>query len=132
MEHFNRFFGEIGPKLASKIPHSLTSFEHFLPGDYPSLEEKPIRDDELNDAFQKQKSSGYDDISSVIKHISPSIFELLRYIFNLSIEKDIFPDQLKTAKVPSLFKKGDHTLMDNYGPISVLPPFLKKFGKNKL
>ena len=84
MENFNKFFSEIGPKLASKISHSLMSFEHFLHGDYR-----------------------YDEISSdVIKHISPSIFESLRYIFNLSIEKAIFPDQLKIAKVAPLFKKG--------------------------
>ena len=124
---FNKFFSEIGPKLASKIPHSLISFEHFLHGDYPSLEEKPITDDELNEALQTlktKKSSGCDEISSdVIKRISPSVFEPLRYIFNLSIKKDIFPDQLKIAEVIPLFKKGDNALMDNYCPISVLPIF---------
>ena len=57
--------------------------------------------------------------------ISPSIFEPLRYISNLSIEKGIFPDQLKIAKVTPLFKKGDNVLMDNYCPISVLPCFSK-------
>ena len=90
-ENFNKFFSEIGPKLPSKIPHLLISFEHFLHGDYPSLEEKPITDDELNEALQTlktKKRSGYDEISSdVIKHIAPSIFEPLRYIFDLSIEK---------------------------------------------
>ena len=30
------FFSEIGPKLASKIPHSLISFEQFLHGHCPS------------------------------------------------------------------------------------------------
>ena len=78
-ENFHIFFSEVGPKLASKIPHSLISFEHFLHSDYPSLEEKPITDDELNGALQTlktKKSSGYDEISSdVIKHISPSVFE---------------------------------------------------------
>ena len=28
-ENFNKYFSEIGPKLASKIPYSLISFEHF-------------------------------------------------------------------------------------------------------
>ena len=59
------------------------------------------------------------------QYISPSVFEPLRYIFNLSIEKGIFPDQLKIAKVTPLFKKGDNALMDNYRPISVIPYFLK-------
>ena len=50
VEIFNIFFREIGPKPASQIPHLLTSFEQFLHSDYPSLEEKPITDDELNEA----------------------------------------------------------------------------------
>ena len=29
VENFNKFFSEIEPKLASKIPHLLISFEHF-------------------------------------------------------------------------------------------------------
>ena len=106
--NLNQLFSEIGAKLASKIPHSLISFEQFLHGDYPSLEEKPTTDDKLNKALQtlKKKSSGYDEIfSDVIKHISPSTFERLRYIFNLSIEKGIFPDKLKIAKLTPLFKK---------------------------
>ena len=128
-KNFNNFFNEIGPKLATKIPHSLISFQHFLHGNYPPLEEKPIADDELNEALQilkTRKSSGYDDIfSNITKHISPSIFEPLRYIFNLSIEKGICPDQLKIAKVSSVFKKSDNALRDNYRPISVLPCFSK-------
>ena len=70
-----------------------------------------MTDDELNEAlqtFKTKKGSGYDEISSdIIKHISSSVFEPMRYILNLSIEKSIFPDQLKIAKVTSLFKKGD-------------------------
>ena len=49
----------------------------------------------------------------------------LRYIFKLCIEKGIFTDQIKIAKVTPLFKKGDNALMDNYRPISVIPYFLK-------
>ena len=128
-ENFNNFFSEIGPKLATKIPHSSISFQRFLHGDYPSLEEKLITDVELNKTLQilkTRKSSGYDDISSnVTKHISPSIFDPLRYIFNLSIEKGIYPDQLKIAKVSPVFKKSDTTLRDNYRPVSVLPCFSK-------
>ena len=55
-ENFNKFFCEIGPKLESKIPHLLISFEHFLHGDYPSLEDKPITDDELNEALPTLKT----------------------------------------------------------------------------
>ena len=95
----------------------LICFEHFLHWDYPFLEEKLITDDELNEALQTlktKKSSGYDEISpDVTERISPSVFEPLRYIFNLSIEKGIFPDKLQIAKVTTLFKKGNNVLMDN-------------------
>ena len=56
VENFDKFFSEIGPKLASKIPHLLISFEHFSHGDYLSLEEKPITDDELNEVLQTLKT----------------------------------------------------------------------------
>ena len=49
----------------------------------------------------------------------------MRYIFNMSIEKDIFPDQLTIAKVTPLFQNGDILLIDNNRPISVLPCFSK-------
>ena len=68
-KNVNNFFSEIGHKLASKISHSLISFEHFLHGNYPSLEEKHITDDKLNEAVQTlktKKNSGYDEISSEI------------------------------------------------------------------
>ena len=44
----------------------------------------------------------------------------------MSIEKEIFPEQLKIAKVTSLFKKGDNELMENYRPMSVLHPCFSK------
>ena len=54
-ENFTNFFSEIGPKLASKIPYLIISFEYFLHGNYPSLEEKPIKDDKLNETLQTLK-----------------------------------------------------------------------------
>ena len=118
---------EIGPKLEFKIPISSISFKHFLHEDYLSLEEKPITDNELNEAikiFKPKKSFGYDDIySDVIQHISQSVFELLKYVCNLSLETGIFLAQLKMTKVAPLFKKGANASVDNHGPISVFPYF---------
>ena len=55
-----------------KYPHSLISFEHFLHGDFPSLEEKPITDHELNEALEDLKIKKISCV--VIKHISSSSF----------------------------------------------------------
>ena len=41
-------------------------------------------------------------------------------IFNLSIEKSIFPDECKIAKLKPLFKKGCKMEPKNYRPISLL------------
>ena len=49
----------------------------------------------------------------------------MQYLFNLSFEKSTFPDNLKLAKVTSVFKAGNNTELNNYRPISVLPCFSK-------
>ena len=51
------------------------------------------------------------------------------YIINLSLEKGIFPDLLKMAKVLPLFKKGNVEMFSNYRPISLLTCFSKIFEK---
>ena len=46
------------------------------------------------------------------------------HVFNLSIVKGIFPDDLKIARVTPVFK-GGHEDLENYRPISILPCFPK-------
>ena len=84
---------------------------------------------ELKEAFFSLKTSkrpGYDEISSnvIIKCFS-ELNEPLKYLFEKSIEKGVFPDALKIARVTPLFKGGDPSNISNYRPISVLPCFSK-------
>ena len=51
--------------------------------------------------------------------------EPLKHLFNHSIEKDVFPDVLKIARVTPIYKSGDSSDVGNYIPISVLPCFSK-------
>ena len=51
--------------------------------------------------------------------------ETLKYLFNLSIVKGIFPDDLKIAKVTPIYKADNNSNISNYRPISVLPCFSK-------
>ena len=44
----------------------------------------------------------------------------LVHIFNLSFSTGIYPETLKLSKVIPIFKKGHHTLPENYRPISLL------------
>ena len=43
------------------------------------------------------------------------------YLFNLSIVKGIFPDDLKIAKVTPTYKADNSSNVSNYRPISALP-----------
>ena len=49
----------------------------------------------------------------------------LKYLFGKSIEKEVFPNALKIARVTPLFKSGDPSDISNYRPISVLVCFSK-------
>ena len=43
----------------------------------------------------------------------------------MSLEKGVFPDDLKIAKVTPIYKAGDNSDISHYRPISVLPCFSK-------
>ena len=75
-------------------------------------------------------SSGYDKISpNLFKIIFTHIKQPLLFLINLSLQKGIFPNKLKLAKVVPIYKKNEHDKMSNYRPISLLPTVSKIFEK---
>ena len=129
VHEFNSFFTNICENLTSKIPITSTPFEYFVNKSDFVMETKPLSMNELKDAFyslKSNKSSGNDDISyNVIKKCFGSLCEPLKYLFNLSIEKGVFPDGLKIARVTPIYKGEGSSDVSNYRPISVLPCFSK-------
>ena len=115
--------------LASKIPNASKTFETYINKPDSIMETKRLSMNELKDAFfslKINKSPGYDDISfNVLKKYFSSLCEPLKYLFNLSIEKGIFPDDLKITKVTPSYKTDDKRNLSNYKPISVLSCFSK-------
>ena len=63
------------------------------------------------------------------KAIMHYILPCLLFIINLSLEKGIFPDQLKVAKVIPLHKGGPKKGIESWRPISILPLFSKLLEK---
>ena len=126
---FNKFFVDIGPKLASMIPESQTKFDQYLNLHQTFMGEANLTFDELKEALRSLKSNkspGYDNISSnVVNETSDIFFTPLKYIFNLSLQQRMFPENLKIAKVSPVYKEDEEFLPTNYRPISVLPCFSK-------
>ena len=95
-----------------------------------SMESQPLSINELKDAFfslKINKSPGHDGVSfNVIKKCFGELCEPLKYLFNLSIVKGIFPDDLKIAKVTPIYKGDNSSNISNYRPISVPPYFSKR------
>ena len=93
------------------------------------METKGIQMNELKDAFyslQSNKSPGYDNIRyNVIKKCFDSLCEPVKHLLKLSIEKGVFPDDLKIVLVTPIYKGKDSSHVSNYRPIPVLPCFSK-------
>ena len=73
--------------------------------------EANLTDDELKEALRSlkpNKSPGYDNISSnVVNETSDIFFTPLKYVFNLSLQQGIFPENLKITKVSPVYKKDE-------------------------
>ena len=131
---FNTFFSEIGPKLASDIPSTDTSFKSFLSGRNPiDFEFSRISETDIFkicDLLKPKTSSGPDFISTkLLKQIAPIIITPLHYLINLSLETGYVPREYKIAKVVPVFKDGDKHDYNNYRPISLLSSFSKLMEK---
>ena len=75
-----------------------------------------------------KKSTGSDELPGIFTNISaPIVAETLSKLFNLSIRNGEYPDALKIAKVIPIYKKGEHTDVNNYRPISILTHLNKIF-----
>ena len=126
-DEFNKFFTNIGTDLANKIPNASKRFDFYITKVNTSMESQSLSIKELKDAFfslKINKSPGHDGMSfNVIKKCFDESCEPLKYLFNLSIVKGNFCDDLKISKVTPIYKADKSSNISNYRPISVIPCF---------
>ena len=68
-----------------------------------------------------KSSSRHDNINNIfLKNIENQIVAPLERVFNMSLEKGIFPDLMKKVEVIPLYKGKERELCMNYRPISLL------------
>ena len=87
---FNKFFVDIGSKLASMIPKSQRKLDQYLNPHQTQMGEANLTDDEINEALRSlkpNKSPGFDIISAnMVNETSDIFFTPLKYIFNLLLQ----------------------------------------------
>ena len=62
---------------------------------------------------------------SMFKNIIAHIVKPLKHICNVSFNTEISPNQMKIAKVITIFKPDEKGVFTSYIPISLLPQFSK-------
>ena len=111
-------------KLANKFEKSSVNLEGYIKKCNSIQAEHSLGINEFKDAFFSlgiNKSPGVDGISfTVLENCFVALHKPLLHVFNFSIVKVIFPDDLKIACVTPVFKGGDEKDLGNYRPISVL------------
>ena len=135
VNHFNNFFTNLGPTLASKINnHSSKSYKNFLKNKTKtSFNFELVTEKEIEKTISElcpKNSFGHDEISTNhLKTLKKPISKSLALIVNQCLKTGIFPENLKLAKVIPIYKKGDPSDMNNYRPISLLPSISKVIEK---
>ena len=126
---FNSFFVNIGPELAKKIPQADKIPVDFLQNRIAdSMFVIPALEEEIISTIKNHKlsSPGWDEVSPIVmKATYNSVIKPLTHVLNMSLNRGVFPLELKIAKVIPLFKSGDIMDLSNYRPVSVLPLFSK-------
>ena len=131
-QEFNKFFTSIGNNLANNFENQdRNNFREFL--NNPVLESFSLIETseyEIKYHLEKiniKKSTGFDDLPAKFLKISATLIaKPLAKLFNLSINTGEYPDFLKIAKVLPIYKKGEHSDMNNYRPISILSHLIKQ------
>ena len=107
------------------------SNHHLDSGEWGNFYFKKISELDVLNSINKlkpKKSTGPDEIPPFIyKGCAELLAKPLAYLFNLSIEKECFPETLKNAMVTPIFKKGKKNDIRNYRPISILSSITKVF-----
>ena len=118
-EGFNNFFINIGQKLQQKLPKPSKSISDYLgPKVYFNFVFNLVDQFDIIEACNKLKpktSQGLDVLNNkIIKLLFPKIPQVICKLINLSLTQGIVPNQLKSARVITIFKDGDKSSFNNY------------------
>ena len=131
----NEHFIHKGPKLASKIKAPYFSHRKYLKDRNPHtmVFSRILESEVISIVFELElgKALGHDGISpQILKWCIPHIAHLITKIFNECVNKGVYPNTLKLARVTALHKGGEKkTILITSGPFLFLHN-LTKYLKN--
>ena len=121
--YINRFFSEVGPKLAEKLKES--DWQNTMDPVHSTFNLNPTNSDDVRKLVKQIclfKASGIDHLSTkVLKDAFLMLTDQITYMFNLSLGNGTFPDAWKRATIIPLQKEGNTDDVNNLRPISLLP-----------
>ena len=131
-EEFNNLFSSIGQSISDNVVPTNVNPESYL-NDFDPQKTKfklgntgQLHVMDIIKSFDSKASPDIDGISlKLIKFIAYEISRPIAHIFNLSLEKGIFPENLKSSRTVPIFKCRDPKSCDNYRPISLVSTFSK-------
>jgi hypothetical protein len=89
----------------------------------------PVTESEMEKVVKVLKNKVWAGIDKILYYVVKQCIKLLKKrlanIYNASLELEIFPDQIKIAKVAPFYKKEDKRDFPNYRPIVLLSVFSK-------
>ena len=128
----NKYFSNIGEKISQSITQPVGEKATLPPIHPKTIFLQPTDHTEIEKLIKSMKDTagGRDKISSkVLKAISIYIAEPLAFIFNVCIERAIWPEILKQAVIVPIHKGNDKHEPANYRPISLISNIAKIFEK---
>ena len=107
---FNEFFTNVGPSLATKIPHSTADHKSYLSGSFrDSFFASPTTPDEIINIVSSLKSSNSEGVDGINVNVIKASIDLLAsplsQMCNISFSTGIVPDKLKISKVLTHIQK---------------------------
>ena len=103
--YFNDFFVDVGKSLAENIKSDIDPLKYITNNVY-SINTIEITGDKILNIIStmKNSASGFDELPAfIIKQCSKLYVKPLCHVLSLSIRQGVFPNELKLAKVLSIF-----------------------------
>ena len=129
---FNKCFAKIGETLAGKIKQN-QQVQFKEEENEQKIHLEPTNLKEITTKIHELKNNAAPGIDKVIKQDILLLIDIIGPTFvrltNIILETGQYPEELKSAKIIPIYKKGAHDDINNYRPISLLSTISKVLEK---